>query len=90
MKTKIKVLITATCLLLLSTTSFSQCEILHRMSPDGTMQYYMQPVNFYWTKTKSLEGCIVTDRESYFLLLRPLPFPEKPAETNCGRPPAGP
>jgi hypothetical protein len=43
------------------------------------MQYYMQPVNFYWTEAKSLEGCIVTDRENYFLLLRPVPFPEKPA-----------
>ena len=79
MKTKIKIIIPAICLLLLSATSFSQCEILHRMSPDGTMQYYMQPVNFYWTEAKSLEGCIVTDRESYFLLLRPLPYPEKPA-----------
>jgi len=79
MKTKIKIIIPATCLLLLSATSFSQCEILHRMSPDGSMQYYMQPVNFYWTETKSLEGCIVTDRENYFLLLRPLPYPEKPA-----------
>lgn len=79
MKTVIKVLITATCLIMCAANSFSQCEILHRMSPDGSMQYYMQPVNFYWTETKSLEGCIVTDRESYFLLLRPLPFPEKPA-----------
>jgi len=65
-------------LLSVSIASFPQCEILHRMTPDGSMQYYMQPVNFYWTKTKSLEGCIVTDRENYFLLLRPIPFPEKP------------
>jgi hypothetical protein len=79
MKTKIRFLIAATWLLLLPATSFSQCEILHRMSPDGSMQYYMQPVDFYWTETKSLEGCIVTDRENYFLLLRPLPYPEKPA-----------
>jgi hypothetical protein len=37
----------------------------------------MEPVNFYWTSAKSLQGCIVTDRESYFLELRPVPFPEK-------------
>jgi hypothetical protein len=64
--------------LTLSLSSFPQCEILNRMSPDGSMQYYMEPVNFYWTSAKSLKGCIVTDRENYFLELRPLPFPEKP------------
>ena len=63
----------------ISVPSYPQCEILNRMAPDGSMQYYMQPVNFYWTEAKSLEGCIVTDRENYFLLLRPIPFPEKPA-----------
>jgi hypothetical protein len=39
----------------------------------------MKPVNFYWTKTKSLSGCIVTDKENYFLKLLPIPFPAKPA-----------
>jgi hypothetical protein len=62
-----------------SITSFSQCEILNRVSPDGSMHYYMEPVNFYWTKSKSLSGCIVTDKENYFLELHPIPFPEKPA-----------
>ena len=62
-----------------SISLFAQCEILHRVSPDGSMQYYMEPVNFYWTGAKSLRGCIVTDRESYFLELHPVPFPEKPA-----------
>jgi len=57
--------------------SFAQCDILNRVTPDGTMQYYMEPVNFYWTKAKSLKGCIVTDKESYFLELLPLPIPEK-------------
>jgi len=57
----------------------AQCEILNRVAPDGTMQYYMEPVNFYWTSAKSLKGCIVTDKESYFLELYPRPFPEKPA-----------
>ena len=60
-------------------SSFAQCEILNRVAPDGSMQYYMDPVNFYRTSTKSLKGCIVTDKESYFLELQPLPFPEKPA-----------
>ena len=62
----------------LSISVFPQCEILNRVSPDGSMQYYMEPVNFYWTSTKSLQGCIVTDRENYFLELHPFPFPEKP------------
>jgi hypothetical protein len=58
--------------------SLAQCEILNRISPDGSMLYYMEPVNFYWTEAKSLKGCIVTDKESYFLQLLPVPFPEKP------------
>jgi hypothetical protein len=57
--------------------SFAQCEILNRVTPDGTMQYYMEPVNFYWTSAKSLRGCIVTDKENYFLELLPVPVPEK-------------
>jgi len=63
----------------ISLISFSQCEILNRVSPDGSMTYYIEPVNFYWTKAKSLTGGIVTDKESYFLELQPVPFPEKPA-----------
>ncbi len=59
--------------------SYSQCEILNRISPDGSMMYYIEPLNFYWTKTKALSGGIVTDKESYFLELFPTPFPEKPA-----------
>lgn len=61
-----------------SFSTFAQCEIFNRVSPDGSMQYFMEPVNFYWTKAKSLKGCIVTDRENYFLELNPVPFPEKP------------
>jgi hypothetical protein len=64
--------------LFVSTSLFAQCEILNRVAPDGSMQYFMEPVNFYWTSAKSLKGCIVTDKENYFLELRPLPFPEKP------------
>jgi hypothetical protein len=58
--------------------SYSQCEILNRVHPDGSMLYYMEPVNFYWTNAKSLKGCIVTDKENYFLEMHPVPFPEKP------------
>jgi len=69
-----------TLIFIFSSVSLSaQCEILNRVAPDGTMQYYMEPVNFYWTSAKSLMGCIVTDKESYFLELHPRPFPEKPA-----------
>jgi hypothetical protein len=68
----------ALLLMSLSVSSFPQCEILNRVAPDGSMQYFIEPVNFYWTSTKSLTGGIVTDKESYFLDLRPVPFPEKP------------
>jgi hypothetical protein len=78
MKTTNRILILASGLLFCPTPGFTQCEILNRVSPDGSMQYYMEPVNFYWTSAKSLKGCIVTDRESYFLELHPVPFPEKP------------
>jgi hypothetical protein len=65
-------------LLTVSTHLYSQCEILNRVSADGSMMYYVEPVNFYWTKTKSLTGGIVTDKENYFLELLPIPFPEEP------------
>jgi hypothetical protein len=65
--------------LTVSISSFSQCEIKNRVYADGSMHFYMEPVIFYWTKTKSLSGGIVTDKENYFLKLQPLPFPEKPA-----------
>jgi hypothetical protein len=77
MKTIIKISFVALVYIFASGNLFAQCEILNRVSPDGSMQYYMEPVNFYWTNAKSLKGCIVTDRESYFLELFPLPFPEK-------------
>ena len=66
-------------LLAITQTSFSQCEILNRIYPDGTMLYYMEPVTFYWTSAKSLKGCVVTDKENYFLELEPVPFPAKQA-----------
>lgn len=61
-----------------SIAGFSQCEILNRIYPDGTMLYYIEPVNFYWTQSKSLKGGVVTDKENYYLELQPSPFPEKP------------
>ena len=57
---------------------FSQCEIKNRLIADGSMQYFIEPVNFYWTKNKSLQGNIITDMENYFIGLEPTPFPEKP------------
>jgi hypothetical protein len=77
MNTSIKKIFLLTVLLTISMVSFSQCKILNRVSPDGSMVFYMEPVNFYWTKTKSLSGCIVTDKENYFLELHPVPFPEE-------------
>jgi hypothetical protein len=66
-------------LLAFTQASFSQCEILNRVYPDGTMLFYMEPVTFYQTSLKALKGCVVTDKENYFLELHPVPFPEKPA-----------
>jgi hypothetical protein len=55
----------------------SQCEIHNRIYSDGTMHYNIEPVNFYWTQSKSLKGGVVTDKENYYLQLQPSPFPEK-------------
>jgi hypothetical protein len=77
MKALIKISILCFVFLYASVNLRAQCEILNRVSPDGSMQYYMQPVNFYWTKAKSLTGCIVTDKENYFLELHPVPVPDK-------------
>jgi hypothetical protein len=79
MKSLIRISLIITGLSFLPLSVYSQCEILNRIAPDGSMQYFMEPVNFYWTSAKSLRGCIVTDKENYFLELLPLPFPEKPA-----------
>jgi hypothetical protein len=79
MKAMIKMCVLAVAISSISITAFPQCEIHHRVSPDGSMQYFMEPVNFYWTSAISLKGCIVTDKESYFLELLPVPFPEKPS-----------
>lgn len=68
-------------LLLLSTSlsAYPQCEILNFIYPDGSMMYYIEPVNFYWTETKELKGGVITDEENYYLSLQPFPFPPKPA-----------
>jgi hypothetical protein len=79
MKAVIKIYFLAFVLSSIPVEAFPQCEIHHRVSPDGSMQYFMEPVNFYWTRAISLKGCIVTDKESYFLELLPVPFPEKPS-----------
>jgi hypothetical protein len=66
-------------LMIVCQCSFPQCEIKNRIYPDGSMIYYIEPVNFFWTKAKSLQGGISTDMENYYLELQPVPFPEKPA-----------
>jgi len=53
------------------------CEIKHRLGTDGTLYYYIEPERFYWTSEKQLEGGLVTDKEHYFLVLQPYPFPFK-------------
>jgi len=64
-------------LISLTFSGFSQCEIQHRLYPDGSMFYYIEPVNFYWTKSKDLKGGIETDKENYYLELQPSPIPAK-------------
>jgi hypothetical protein len=77
MKTIITKILLVTGLISLSLGASSQCEIKNRIFPDGSMLYYIEPVNFYWTETKDLKGGITTDRENYFLALQPRPYPEK-------------
>jgi len=64
--------------LFISIVAFAQCEIQNRLYPDGSMLYFIEPVNFYWTNSKDLKGGVVTDKENYYLALQPSPFPEKP------------
>ena len=68
----------AIAFLCVSISALSQCEILHRLYSDGSMLYYIEPVNFYWTSSKELKGGVVTDKENYYIALQPSPFPEKP------------
>lgn len=77
MKTKSIQWLLITGFALISTVTLAQCEIKNRIFPDGSMLYYIEPVNFYWTEAKDLKGGIVTDRENYFLALQPNPYPEK-------------
>jgi hypothetical protein len=77
MKTRLTVFLATWGFILMSFGTYAQCEIKNRIYPDGSMLYFIEPVNFYWTESKSLKGGIVTDRESYFLALQPLPLPEK-------------
>jgi hypothetical protein len=66
-------------ILAISINAYSQCEILNRIYPDGSIMHYIEPVNFYWTESKDLKGGVVTDMENYYLALQPSPFPQKPA-----------
>ncbi|MFL9483263.1 hypothetical protein ACI6Q2_10845 [Chitinophagaceae bacterium LWZ2-11] len=56
----------------------AQCKIKNRVNADGTMFYYMDPVQFYKTSERQLRGNVTTDRDNYFLSFLPAPFPAKP------------
>jgi hypothetical protein len=64
-------------LILLSLPTYSQCDINHKISPDGTMYFSILPVTFYYTLDKSLKGGLITDKENYYVALQPTPFPER-------------
>lgn len=64
--------------LLITISSFPQCDVQNFIYPDGSMFYYIEPLNFYWTETKELKGGVITDKENYYLAMQPSPFPEKP------------
>lgn len=61
---------------------FAQCDITEKMMADGTMYFHCETLVFYKTSEFQLSGNIVTDKENYFLRLRPLPYPEKPLGTR--------
>jgi len=61
-------------------SSFSQskdCDIKNLLHADGTMYYYLTMDTFYFAKTKSLMGGMITDKENFFLTLQPKPAPAK-------------
>jgi hypothetical protein len=57
--------------------AIAQCKIDSKVGADGTLYYYIEPVNFYFTQNKRLSGGIITDEEYFYLVLEPYPFPEK-------------
>ena len=68
--------------LMSSSSALAQCEISNRVTPDGSMYYFVKPLQFYSTADRQLKGGVVTDNENYFILLSPLPFPPKPDGSN--------
>jgi|SRR5882724_302754 len=55
----------------------AQCTIQSKLYADGTMYYFIEPLLFYETQEKKLEGGVFTDNENYFIMLYPSPFPQK-------------
>jgi hypothetical protein len=55
----------------------AQCDIKSKLYADGTMYYFIEPLPFYKTDEKKLEGGVVTDNENYFITLYPSPVPQK-------------
>src|SRR5580765_2890539 len=56
----------------------AQCNIQSKLYADGTMYYFIEPFVFYQTNEQKLQGGVVTDKENYFIMLYPYPFPPRP------------
>ena len=59
-------------------TAKAQCNIQSKLYADGTMYYFIEPLLFYQTNEQKLQGGVVTDKENYFIMLYPYPFPQRP------------
>ncbi|MDI1353795.1 MAG: hypothetical protein PSX36_02670 [bacterium] len=79
MNTKIFRLLGTLILMATSAQYDAQCEIKSKIASDGNLYYYLGPEQFYWSSAKKLRGGIFTDKEYFYLVLWPQPFPEKPA-----------
>jgi hypothetical protein len=56
----------------------AQCNIQSKLYADGTMYYFIEPLVFYQTNEQKLQGGVGTDKENYFIMLYPYPFPPRP------------
>ncbi|TDO77369.1 hypothetical protein EV143_104133 [Flavobacterium chryseum] len=72
-----KINLTIALFFMVSVQLLAQCEVKNRILPDGTLMYYFDPADFYISKSKSLKINIESDKEHFFIALRPFPFPFK-------------
>jgi hypothetical protein len=75
-------LVSVLCFVVCPLCLAAQCDITEKLMADGTMYYHGETLLFYKTSQFQLSGNIVTDKEHYYLRLRPLPYPEKPLGTK--------